>query len=148
MTPVFSRMFRDSCNDKAAIKELCEVLTISGILLVLDRGFYSKSNLQMFSDNDNTYIIPIPSNEEAFTVAMATIKYTGEFCYSSGSKCSRFEYMEVKLSDTETAYVFRDIDENSRCIFNYTRCIELDKDGYTKEGLERERECSSEQQQP
>ncbi len=34
----------------------------------------------------------------------------------------------------------RDIDENSRCMFNYTRCIELGKDGYTKEGLDREGE--------
>ena len=140
MMPVFSRMFRGSCNDKAAIKELCEVLTISGILLVVDRGFYSKSNLKMFSDNGNTYIIPIPSNEPAFTKAMADVKYTGEFCYSCGSKHSRIEYMKVKLSDTETAYVFRDIDENSRCIFNYTRCIELGKNGYTKEGLEKQRE--------
>lgn len=140
MTPVFSRMFRGSCNDKVAIKELCELLTISGILLVVDRGFYSKSNLKMFSDNGNTYIIPIPSNEPAFTKAMADVKYTGEFCYSCGPKHSRIEYMEVKLSETESAYAFRDIDENSRCIFNYTRCIELGKVGYTKEKLEEQRE--------
>ena len=140
LTPVFSRISRSSCNDKAAVNELCEVLTISGILLVMDRGFYSKSNLKMFSDNGNTYIIPIPSNEEAFTAAMANVKYTDEFCHFCGSKHSRIQYMEVKLSDTETAYVFRDIDENSRCIFNYTRCIELGKNGYTKEGLEKQRE--------
>ncbi len=140
MTPVFSRMFRGSCNDKALIKELCEVLAISGILLVVDRGFYSKTNLDMFCDNGNTYIIPIPSNEPAFSKAMERVKYTGEFCYTCGSKHSRIEYMEVKLSATESAYVFRDIDENSRCIFNYTRSIELGKDGYTKEGLEKQRE--------
>ncbi len=140
MTPVFSRMFRGSCNDKALIKELCEVLAISGILLVVDRGFYSKTNLDMFCDNGNTYIIPIPSNEPAFSKAMERVKYTGEFCYTCGSKHSRIEYMEVKLSATESAYVFRDIDENSRCIFNYRRSIELGKDGYTKEGLEKQRE--------
>ena len=33
-------------------------------------------------------------------------------------------------------YVFRDIDENEKCRFNYQHCIELGKDGYTWEKFE------------
>ena len=139
-SPVFSRMFRGSTRDKAAVKELCEVLSISGILLVVDRGFYSADNLKMFSDNGNTYIIPVPSNTSVFTKAMARIEYEGEFCYSSGKKHSRIQYMEVKLNEIESVYVFRDIDENSRTIYNYRHCIELGKDGYTEKELEVKRE--------
>jgi len=139
-SPVFSRMFRGSCNDKATINDLCEVLSFSNILFVVDRGFYSKENLQRFSDNGNTYIIPIPANTKAFNNATSEIKYENEFCYNCGPKHSRIEYMEVRLTDIDTAYVFRDIDENSKCIYNYMHCIELGKDGYTKEELERQKE--------
>ncbi len=139
-SPVFSRMFRGSTSDKAAVKELCEVLSISGILLVVDRGLYSEDNLKMFSDNENTYIIPVPSHTSAFAKAVKKIEYEGEFCYSSGRKHSRIEHMEVKLNEMESVYVFRDIEENSRTIYNYMRCIELGKDGYTKKGMEEKKE--------
>lgn len=139
-SPVFSRMFRGSCNDKSTIKDLCEVLSLSNILFVVDRGFYSKENLKLFSDNSNSYIIPIPAHTNVFKNVINNIQYEDEFCYNSGPKHSRIEYMEKRISDTESAYVFRDIDENSKCIYNYMHCIELGKNGYTKEELERQKE--------
>ncbi len=138
--PVFSRMFRGSMSDKSAMKELSEILTISGILLVVDSGFYSKDNLKFFSGNGNTYIIPVPATTEVFKDATSQIKYTGEFCYSTSSTHARIQYMEIKLSETERVYVFRDIDENSKCIFNYQQCIDLGKNGYTEKGLAEIRE--------
>lgn len=139
-SPVFSRMFRGSCNDKSTIKDLCEILSLSNILFVVDRGFYSKENLKLFSDNGNSYVIPIPSHTNVFKDVTKHIQYEEEFCYSCGPKHSRIQYMEIRLSDTESAYVFRDIDENSKCIYNYTHCMELGKSGYTEEELERQRE--------
>ena len=56
------------------------------------------------------------------------------------SKHTRIEYMQLNISDKESVYVFRDIGENSKCIYNYTHCIELGKPGYTKEVLEKQRE--------
>jgi hypothetical protein len=140
MTPLFSRMFRGSCNDKAAVKDLFDILTISGILLMMDRGFYSEGNLKLFKKNGNTYIIPVPSNTNVFKKAMADVKYTDEFCYVNGKKHARIEYMTVKISEDDNVYVFRDIDENSATIFNYNRCIDKGKSGYTKEKLEEQKE--------
>ena len=40
--PLFARMYRGTCNDKATIEDLTELLEFSGILFVIDRGFYSK----------------------------------------------------------------------------------------------------------
>ena len=139
-SPVFSRMFRGSCSDKSTIKDICDVLYFSNILFVIDRGFYSKENLELFSKNNNSYIIPIPSNTNIFKKVTDKIKYEDEFCYECGSKHTRIEYMQLNISDKESAYVFRDIDENSKCIYNYTHCIELGKPGYTKEVLEKQRE--------
>lgn len=140
MTPLFSRMFRGSCNDKTAVKDLFDILTFSGILFTMDRGFYSEGNLKLFSANGNTYIIPVPSNTSVFKTAMEDVKYTDEFCYTNGKKHARIEYMTVKISEEENVYVFRDIDENSATIFNYRRCIDLGKSGYTEEKLAQQRE--------
>lgn len=138
--PLFARMFRGACNDKSTIEDIADLLDFSGILFVIDRGFYSARNLKVFSDNDNTYIIPVPSNTEVFRTVMDGIEYTGSFYYRSGAKHARVEYACQRLSDTEYVYVFRDIDENEKCRFNYQHCIELGKAGYTQEKLEQGKE--------
>ncbi len=53
---------------------------------------------------------------------------------------ARIQYMEIKLTETESVFVFRDIDENSKYIFNYQQCIDLGKNGYTEKGLAEVRE--------
>ena len=138
--PLFARMFRGSCNDKATIEDLADLYSFSGILFVVDRGFYSKKNLRIFSVNDNSYIIPVPSNTGTFKTTMTGLQYTHDFYYRSGKKHSRIEYTSKRISDTEHVYVFRDIDENEKCRFNYLHCIELGKDGYTLEKLEQSKE--------
>lgn len=139
-TPLFSRMFRGSCNDKATIEDLNDLLKFSGILFVVDRGFYSTKNLKIMSDNDNAYIIPVPSNTDIFKNAMKQLSYTDTFYYRCGKKHSRIEYMSERISDTEYVYVFRDIDENEKCRFNYQRSIDLGIKGFTPEKLEEQKE--------
>lgn len=135
--PLFARMYRGSCNDKSTIEDLTDLLKFSGVLFIVDRGFYSRTNLDRFSENDNTYIIPVPSNTDIFSKAMDHLKYTGSFYYRSGKKHTRIEYMTKRVSDTESVYVFRDIDENEKCRFNYLHSMELGKSGYTQKEFER-----------
>ena len=66
--------------------------------------------------------------------------YADSFYYRSGKKHARIEYMSRKISDTEYVYVFRDIDENEKCRFNYQHSIELGIKGYTMEKLEEQKE--------
>ena len=138
--PLFARMFRGSCNDKATIAELTEFLRFSGILFIVDRGFYSAKNLELFCANGNAYIIPVPSNTGIFKGAMAGKKYTKSFYYRSGKKHARIEFRMKKISSKERVYVFRDIDENEKCRYNYQHCMELGKQGYTQEGFEANKE--------
>lgn len=51
--PLFARMYRGSCNDKATMPDLAEYLEYSGIEFVVDRGFYSRKNLKLLSVNGN-----------------------------------------------------------------------------------------------
>lgn len=138
--PVFSRMYRGSCNDKVVLNDLLGLLHFSGLLFTLDGGFYTKSNLELLSQNDNSYIIPVPANTNVFKNAMRSISYTDSFYYSSGKKHSRIEYMETRISNTESVYVFRDIDDNEKSRYNYLHSIELGKAGYTRESLEKNKE--------
>ena len=138
--PLFARMYRGSCCDQSTIADLANLLKFSGILFVVDRGFYSADNLRLFSENDNTFIIPVPATTNVFKEAMANVKYTGSFYYRSGRKHARIEYMERRISDTDHVYVFRDIDENEKSRFNYQHSIDLGKSGYTQERLEAKKE--------
>ena len=139
-SPLFARMYRGSCNDKSTIEDSTDLLEFSGIEFVVDRGFYSAKNLKLLSENDNTYIIPVPSNTDAFRNAMKDVKYTDSFYYRSGKKHTRIEYMSQRISDTEHIYVFRDIDENEKCRYNYQHCMELGRCGYTQEKFEKSKD--------
>ena len=90
--------------------------------------------------NGNSYIIPVPTNTDVFAKAMTGRKYTSSFYYSSGKKHSRVEFWMKKISNTEKVYVYRDIDENEKCRYNYQHCIELGKAGYTPDGYEKAKE--------
>ena len=138
--PLFSRIYRGSCNDKATIEDITDLFEFTGVLFVIDRGFYSARNLKLLSENDNMYIVPVPSNTDVFRNAMSNVEYTESFYYRSGRKYARIEYTSQKISDLETVYVFRDIDENEKCHFNYQHSIDLGKKGYTQEKLEQFKE--------
>ena len=78
----------------------------------------------------------MPSNTDIFQKAMKNVKYTENFYYRSGRKHTRIEYTSQRISDTDYVYVFRDIDENEKCRYNYQHCLELGKSGYTLEKFE------------
>jgi len=111
---------------------------------VVDRGFYSADNIALFSSNGNTYVIPVPANTSLFKEAMKDVNYSDSFYYRSGSKHSRIEFQRRVLRDSTgkdvDVYVFRDIDENEKCRYNYLHCIELGKSGYTREQLDASKE--------
>ena len=138
--PLFSRMYRGSCNDKQTIEDISELFEFTGVLFVIDRGFYSTKNLKILTSNDNFYIIPVPSNTDIFKQAMKDVKYTKSFYFRSGKKHARIEYTTHQISSLEHVYVFRDIDENEKCRFNYQHAIDLGKSGYTQEKFEQIKE--------
>ena len=48
--------------------------------------------------------------------------------------------MSRRISDNTYVYVFRDIDENEKCRYNYQHCMELGRAGYTREKFEQNKE--------
>lgn len=142
--PLFARMYRGTCSDKSTIEDLNSLFSFREILFVVDRGFYSEDNLEILSVNDNTYIIPVPASTGLFKEAMKDVSYSASFYYRAASKHSRIEYQTKLLKngrgENVTIYVFRDIDENEKCRYNYLHCLELGRDGYTQEQFEEGKE--------
>ena len=77
---------------------------------------------------------------DIFRNAMKDIQYTDSFYFRSDKKHARIEYMSRRISDNTYVYVFRDIDENEKCRYNYQHCMGLGRSGYTREKFEQSKE--------
>ena len=139
--PLFSKFYRGSDNDKVTIENIFETFAFNSILFVIDRGFYSAHNLKLFSSDNNAYIVPVPSNTNIFKIAMSDLSFTSSFYYRAGKKHARVEYKKVEYEDSDyVVYVYRDIDENEKCRYNYRHQMDLGVSGYTIEGFENSKE--------
>ena len=138
--PLFAKLFRGSAIDKSTIEDLDKIYDFKNILFIIDRGFFSTDNLNIFSKNGCTFIIPLPANTNEFKKAMNDLSYTGEFIYREGKKHTRVQYMERVLSDGRRVIVYKDTEENERTRFNYLRAIDQGKAGYTQEGYEKNKD--------
>jgi len=61
-TPLLSRIYEGGKLDKVSIKDILIQFEFTDTLFIVDRGFYSKENLEAFSSNNNHYIIPLAPN--------------------------------------------------------------------------------------
>lgn len=142
-SPVFSRMYRGSAHDSACLADASSLLEVRNLLLLADRGFYTDENMRLFSSNGNSYIMPVPSGRRAFKDAMAEVWSRGfsrDFQWRGGRRHSRIQFRQTRLEGGDRVIVFRDVEENERCRFNYQRCIDLGRPGYTPERLDEKKE--------
>ena len=123
--PLFARVFRGTASDVSTIEDIVNIYEFKNVLFIVDRGFYSSNNLDLFSKNGSNFIIPLPSHTNLFKKIMSSVKYTGEFYYNRGKKHSRVEYMQKDVDDGRKVVVCRDLEENEKSRYNYLKCIFL-----------------------
>ena len=104
----------------------------------MNRVFYSESNIEMFTDGHNQYIIPVPSQLKLFRDVVDDLSYTASFTYNESGKIALVEYKAYRHGDY-IVYVFHDKDEDMRDETNYTHMIELGRKGYTREALDKKK---------
>lgn len=132
--PVAAKVTEGGENDKLSVKELFDDVTIRGKLLVMGRGFYSETNMNMFEKNGNRYIMPVPNHLNLCREAVADLLYTSTFTYDEPGRIALVEYKTVE-KDGFRVYVFHDKDEAERDEANYVHMIELGRNGYTEKAL-------------
>lgn len=130
--PLLSRVYDGALSDSLSVKDLLNEVNFSSALFIVDRGFYSASNLELFSQNGNSYIIPIPNNNKLTKEAVKDTFMTNRFVYRKNKKSSTVEYKEF-VYDNYRVLVFRDMNESAEEQTNYLRYIELGHESYTME---------------
>ena len=91
------------------------------------------------SQNGNTYIIPVPSNDKNLKQIKKDLRYTsGEFIYRADERNSaRIIYYEKYINETTRIIVFKDEDENNAKRKNYKYLMDLKGGNYTQEYYDR-----------
>ena len=135
-TPLLSRVFDGALSDKLSVKDLLTEVEMKEMLFIVDRGFYSASNLELFSQNGNSYIIPVPNNCNITKEVVADTFMTNRFVYHKEKKMTVVEYKET-IADGYRILVFRDMNEAAEEQANYLRYVEQGHPSYTMEKFEK-----------
>lgn len=137
--PLAYRTYRGSSVDKCSVVEFLESRSFSNTKFIVDRGFYSEKVLNLMSENNNCYIIPVPSNNKDFKRIKASLAYTsGEFVYKSGKRdCARIVFYEERLNEKTRIIVYKDVDENNSKRKSYQQMIDQGESGYTQENYKK-----------
>ncbi len=135
-TPLVSRTYPGSILDKTSVKDLLEFHTYHNVLFIIDRGFYSKENIEAFSSNDNHYIIPLSPNLTICKRVTKDMNFHNIFIYEKDKKTTPIEYKEIKVDNKTKIIVCRDLTQNATDKASYLKNIDLDPEKYSMEKYE------------
>lgn len=137
--PLMYRTYRGSSVDKKSVEDLLKSRSFRDTRFLVDRGFYSEAVLDLMSQNGNSYIIPLATNNKHLKRIRETLQYTsGEFVYRSGRKDSaRVIYYEERINEKTRVIVYKDVDENNSKRKSYKQLMEAEESSYTQENYER-----------
>ena len=133
--PLLYRTYRGSSVDKKSCEELLQYYDFKNIKFVVDRGFFSASILKAMTQNGNSYIIPLPSNDKNFKRIKESLVYSsGEFVYKASEKeTARIVYYEERIDQYTRIIFYKDMDENNSKRKSYQQHISAGDATYTQE---------------
>lgn len=135
LKPVLSRIYEGAAADKVSVLDFLEIADMKGLLLLMDRGFYSEEVLAALARNGNSYVIPLASHLERCKAAVADLTMAGTFRHLEGRKATLVEWKDEILAGRRVL-TFRDLSEALAERENYLRHLDLGDKGYTREGYE------------
>lgn len=131
--PLTSRMYPGSLLDKSSVQDLLSTSNFKNALFIIDRGFYSKENIKLFSDNGNSYIIPLLPNLLDYKKATEDMKLSNVFVYEKNKKRTTVEYKKMQLDKNTKIFIYRDLSQSAKDSADYLKNIELNPEKYTIE---------------
>ena len=134
--PLMSRIYEGASTDKVSIKDFLDQIVLKDMLFIVDRGFYSVDNLNLFSSNGNAYIIPLGKNLNTCKAAVHSLEMHDRFMYQKGKKASVVEYKE-EIIDGYRVLTYRDLNESASEQENYLRHMGRGDKSYTNEGFQK-----------
>ena len=134
--PLMSRIYEGASTDKVSIKDFLGQTELKDMLFIVDRGFYSVDNLNLFSSNGNAYIIPLGKNLNTCKAAVHSLEMHDRFMYQKGRKASVVEYKE-EIINGYRVLTYRDLNESASEQENYLRHMSRGDKSYTNEGFQK-----------
>ena len=134
--PLLSRIYEGGSTDGVSVKDLFQQVKLQKMLFIVDRGFYSAENLELFTRDGNAYIIPLRKNHKACQQAVSRLDMQSRFIYQKGRKGSLIECKDDMI-DGQRILTFRDVDESTAEQTNYLRHIGNGDRSYTQEAFEK-----------
>lgn len=134
--PVFSRIFEGGKLDKTSIQDVFVQYEFKNTLFIVDRGFYSKKNIELMSTDGNKYIIPLAPNLNDYKEAVKDLNLDKSFVYSKNKEDGIIQYREI-LKDNRRIIVYRDYVENSAKCNDYMVHLTAGEKGFSQEEFEK-----------
>lgn len=136
--PLMSRIYEGGSADKVSVKDFVAQTELKDMLFIIDRGFYSRDNINLFSSNGNEYIIPLGKGLNTCKKAVHSLEMHDRFIYQKGKKASVVEFKD-EIIDGYRVLTYRDLNESAAEQENYLRHMEMGDKGYTQEGFNKAR---------
>ena len=136
--PLISKIYEGASVDKVSVKDFLDQIEMQDMLFIVDRGFYSKENISLFSSNGNEYIIPLGKNLNTCKSAVHSLEMHDRFMYQKGRKASVVEYKD-EIIDGYRVITYRDLNESAAEQENYLRHMSMNDKAYTKEKFEEQK---------
>ena len=134
--PLLSRIYEGASNDKVSVRDFFDIVDLHDMLFVIDRGFYSTENINIFSSNGNAYIIPLAKNLKTCRAAVHSLEMHDRFIYQKGKKNTVVEYKD-EIIDGYRVLTYRDLNESASEQQSYLRKMEQGHKSYTKESFDK-----------
>ena len=132
--PLISRIYQGASPDKVVVQDFVTQIELRNMLFIVDRGFYSQFNLELFSSNGNQYIIPLSSHLTECKAAVSNLGFQDRFLYEKSKKSAVIEYKDETING-HRVLTYRDVNESLQMKENYKRHMARGEKNYTEESL-------------
>ena len=136
--PLCNEMFNGADPDKTAVEGLFGRFRFENTLFLVDRGFNTSKDKELFSSNGNTYIVPMISGRTDYDAVYEALKFDKRksFVYDKDGYSSLIYYETYIIGDNPVHYLaFLDTTRQSSERQTYIKKIAAKEKGYTQEGL-------------
>ena len=108
--PLTSKAYEGGLLDKTSVQDLFEIYSFpSNTVFLVDMGFYSEDDLELYRGNGRHFIIPVPETTSISKAIDNTDPYSGSFVYQKTdengvSRPDRILYRETTVRFLEDVY--------------------------------------------
>jgi len=136
--PLCSEMFNGSDPDKTVVEVMFSRFHFENTLFLVDRGFNTQKDKELFSANGNTYIVPMIGGRTDYEAVYEVLKFDKRksFVYDKDGYSSLIYYETYVMDDNPVHYIaFLDTTRQSAERQTYIKKMNAKEKGYTQEGL-------------